>query len=391
LNIPGIPEHVLELTVLGNAVRAYLLAVGFVLGIVVVLKVYALILGRRLRPIAARSETLADDLALDLIDRAATPLLVASGFYVLCDTLNTPPGVRKIAHVILVVLGSYYLVTSAVRVLEHWAQKSLKPGNGKQASDPQAVEHLRVMGRIVAWVVGALLVLTNLGYDVTSLLAGLGVAGIAVGLAVQNILRDLFSYVCILVDKPFKIGDFVIVQSDPGTVESIGIRSTRVRTLEGDELVVPNADLTSSRVHNYGRLSRRRAVCKFGVTYNTPPEKLERIPALVREILGALEKARFDRCSFREFGASSLDFETVYFVESADYLDFVRIQEGLNLGIVRRFRAAGIEFAFPTQTLYLQKAAASVPAAEWEAMRTAIDADPVSEPGRESRQGGGDE
>jgi small-conductance mechanosensitive channel len=363
-------QSVLGMVILGNSVKAYLLAAGFVLGIVLLLKVYAMILTRRLRPIAERSDTLIDNLVVDLIDRAATPLLAASGFYVLCDTLNTPEGVRKVAHVILIVLGSYYLVTSVIHILEHWSRSAFRARPGRLQPDPQALEHLRVMGRVVVWIVGALLVLTNLGYNINSILATLGVAGVAIGLAVQNILKDIFSYVCILVDKPFVLGDVIRAGTDIGTVESIGIRSTRVRTLSGEELVVPNDNLTTSRIHNLGRLRERRVIMDLCVVYNTEIEKLERIPLLVAEVMREVPVLDLERAHLRGFGSSGLDYEIAFIVKSTDYHEYMNAQEKLNLRLLEVFRKVGIEFAFATQTIYLGRAAgvASDPAA-WDEIR----------------------
>ena len=214
---------------------------------------------------------------------------------------------------------------------------------------------LSFIARLVLWATILLLILDNLGVDITALVAGLGIGGVAIALAVQNILGDLFASLSIVLDKPFVLGDFVIVGDLMGSVENIGIKTTRVRSLSGEQLVFSNNDLLTSRIRNFGRMQERRVVFKLGVTYQTPAEKLEGIPGIIREAIEARDKTRFDRSHFASYGDFSLDFETVYYVLSADYNLYMDIQQAINLAIFRRFADEGIEFAYPTQTLFLEK------------------------------------
>jgi small-conductance mechanosensitive channel len=208
----------------------------------------------------------------------------------------------------------------------------------------------------VLWAVVALLALDNMGFDITALVAGLGVAGIAVGLAVQNILGDLFASLSIVLDKPFVIGDFIVVDNLPGTVERIGIKTTRVRSLSGEQLVFSNADLLKSRIRNYRRMTERRVVFSVGVTYETGEEKLGTIPGILRGIVEAQGNVRFDRAHFQSFGDSALVFEVVYYILTPDYSRYMDIQQEINFAIHRRFTAEGISFAYPTRTLWLRNA-----------------------------------
>jgi len=194
----------------------------------------------------------------------------------------------------------------------------------------------------------------NLGFNVTTLVASLGIGGVAVALAVQNILGDLFASLSIALDKPFVIGDFIVVDDIAGTVEHVGLKTTRVRSLSGEQVVFSNADLLKSRIHNYKRLYERRVLFGFGVLYRTPPEQLAAIPPMVREIITGQVGTRFDRAHFKGFGASSLDFEVVYFVLDPDYNRYMDIQQAINLELVNRFAAAGVEFAFPTRTVHIE-------------------------------------
>ena len=209
------------------------------------------------------------------------------------------------------------------------------------------------LARVVVWSTAFLLIVSNLGYDVTALIAGLGIGGIAIGLALQNILGDLFASLSIVLDKPFEVGDFIIVGDLMGAVEKIGIKTTRVRSLSGEQLVFSNNDLTSSRVRNFKRMYERRVVFGFGVIYQTTPEQLEEIPALVRSFIEGQEQTRFDRAHFKGFGQSSYDFEVVYYVLAPDYALYMDIQQAVNLQLVRAFAEKGIEFAYPTRTLFI--------------------------------------
>ena len=214
---------------------------------------------------------------------------------------------------------------------------------------------LSFVGRLILWVVIFLLVIDNLGVDVTALVAGMGIGGIAVALAVQNILGDLFASLSIVLDKPFVNGDFIVVGDMAGSVEHVGIKTTRIRSISGEQLVFSNSDLLQSRVRNFGRMEQRRVVFSLGVTYQTPAEKLERIPSLIRSAIEAQQGARFDRSHFASYGDSALNFETVYYVESSDYAQHMDILQAVNLRIYRTFEDEGIEFAYPTQTLFVAK------------------------------------
>jgi small-conductance mechanosensitive channel len=209
--------------------------------------------------------------------------------------------------------------------------------------------------KLVVWSVILLLVLDNLGVNITTLVAGLGVGGIAIALAVQNVLGDLFASLSIVLDKPFVIGDFIIVDNFLGSIEHIGLKTTRVRSLSGEQLIFANSDLLQSRIRNFKRMYERRVVFSLTVIYQTPYEKLIKIPQIVREIIESKESVRFDRAHFKEYGNSSLNFEIVYWVLSPDYNKYMDIQQAINLDIFRTFEAEGIEFAYPTQTLYIEK------------------------------------
>jgi small-conductance mechanosensitive channel len=207
----------------------------------------------------------------------------------------------------------------------------------------------------VLWGIGLLFIFNNFGYDVTAIVAGLGIGGIAIALAAQNILGDLFNYFVIFFDRPFEIGDFITVDDKKGTVEYIGIKTTRLKSITGEQLVFSNSDLTNSRIHNFKRMQRRRILFSLGVIYQTPPDLLEKIPTILKDIVAAQPNITFDRAHFAKFGASSLDYEVVYFVETSEYTTYMDLQQKINMQIFHAFAAEKIEFAYPTQTLFLTR------------------------------------
>jgi small-conductance mechanosensitive channel len=189
------------------------------------------------------------------------------------------------------------------------------------------------------------------------MIAGLGVGGIAVALAAQNILGDLFASLSIILDKPFVVGDFLIIGDFLGSVEKVGVKTTRLRSLSGEQLIFSNNDLLGSRIRNYGRMFERRVIFSIGVTYQTPADKLRAIPDMLREAVESQQPVRFDRAHFQKYGDFALIFEIVYYVLSADYKQYMDIQQAINLQINEDFEEHGIEFAYPTQTLYVSKTA----------------------------------
>lgn len=216
--------------------------------------------------------------------------------------------------------------------------------------------------RTLLWSVVLLAILSNVGVNITAFIASLGVGGIAVALAVQNILGDLFASLAIAVDKPFEVGDFVVVGSVSGTVQVIGLKTTRIRSLQGEQIVMSNTDLLKQTISNFRMLERRRIVFGFGVTYDTTPEQAEAIPGIVRKLIEAHPKLRFDRAHFKAFGASSLDYEVVYTVEDPAFSVYMDMQQALNLGLMRELKALGVEFAFPTRTVHIASAPVQAPA-----------------------------
>lgn len=232
----------------------------------------------------------------------------------------------------------------------HYAEK-------KQAKDPSSLTAFGLLSfaaRMIIWIVVALIIVENLGFNISTLVAGLGIGGIAVALAVQNILGDLLGSLSIILDKPFVVGDTIVVGDITAMVEHIGVKTTRLRAISGEQVIITNSDLLSSRIRNFKRLYERRALFTVGVTYDTAIEHVEAIPGILREIVEAQTPVRFDRAHLKELGNSALLYEVVYFVLSSDFQTYMGIQQQVNFTLLRRFKELGVEFAFPTQTLVVK-------------------------------------
>jgi small-conductance mechanosensitive channel len=269
--------------------------------------------------------------------------------------LRISRGIGDLTVIAALVQAGVWISTALRTWLERYQRTQFEADRGAATT----VAAIGFGAHVALWAVVLLLSLDNLGIDVTALIAGLGIGGVAVALALQKILGDLFASLAIVLDRPFVLGDFLAMDSYLGSVEHIGLKTTRLRSLSGEQLVFSNADLLGSRIRNYGRMRERRVVFQIGVTYQTPKAVLAEIPGLLRAAVEGREGTRFDRAHFAGFGDSSLNFETVYYVESADYNAYMDIQQAINLDLVERFQAREIEFAYPTRTLYLSR----VPAA----------------------------
>jgi small-conductance mechanosensitive channel len=261
---------------------------------------------------------------------------------------------------VLVVAAALQCLVTGSRVLNIVVARFLV---SKGAFGSAAQTLLDALLKVALWTVVLLLMLENLGVKITTLLAGLGVAGIAIGLALQGVASDLFASLSIMLDKPFEVGDAITVNSLSGTVEKIGIKSTRLRSVTGEELIVPNTTLTTGNIQNFTDVKERRVLVTLAVTYNTPASTMRDIPQLIQQIVEKAPHARFDHCFFRDFGASSMDFELLWHAADADYGTFLKTQEAINLDILEMFNRRGIAFAYPTQTVILDSHAAS-PAGE---------------------------
>ncbi len=291
-----------------------------------------------------------------------TSVLLLCGFCLWCGGLflTLPEKAEKLVRTVAIwsLVGQVLLWILAL--ISHTTERAESRAIQR---DPGASTMIRALGlsaKVALWTVMILMALHNAGVDITALVAGLGIGGVAVALALQNILTDVFSSVAILFDKPYQVGDFIAVGDSMGTVERIGIKTTRIRSLSGEQLVFSNGELLKTRIRNFKRMSERRVEFSIGVAYSTPYVKVELVPAILREIISSHEPVRLERASFKEFGESSLTFECVFFVKSLAYDLYLGIQEAINLQILRRFQEEEIELAHPNRTLYVAQGVAPV-------------------------------
>ncbi|AKJ65120.1 mechanosensitive ion channel family protein [Kiritimatiella glycovorans] len=309
------------------------------------------LLRRRFDQLAGAEEASARRTAWRAVFEIAFPLAYFSVVSIAVRALEPGPSVIRTLEVAAAALLTFLAIRFILMALQI-AMEKFYVGKGKLTRE--MTSGLMLIARILVWVFGILFLLDNLGFQVSSLVAGLGIGGVALALSVQTVLGDLLSYYAILLDRPFKLGDFLIIGDLLGTVEHIGIKTTRIRSLSGEELIFSNTDLLNSRVRNYMTMQRRRVVFKLGVTYDTPAEKLEKIPGMIESIIRDQQDTQFDRCHFSAYGDFNLIVETVYYVIGADYVKYMDLQQAINLRIKRAFEAEGIEFAFPTQTIHLR-------------------------------------
>lgn len=336
----------------GNTVRAYGLALLLILGGVIVLVLIRFLLARRLSRYAQKTKTDLDDFVLDVMGKNLLPLLYAGLVYFSLKSLSLNTKLAAVLHVAIVVVFVYFAVRLVVAMIEYGLKTYFRKTGKVQTNN--ALRGLMIIVRVLLFTFGLVFLLDNLGYNVATVLTGLGIGGIAIALAAQTILGDLFAYFSILFDRPFEIGDFLIVEDKLGTVVHIGIKTTRINSLSGEELIYSNKKLTETWMHNYARMQKRRAVFGFNVSYDTAPDILEAIPGVVKEIVESQHEIAFDRAHFAAFKESYLYFEVVYYSLSPDYTAYMDKQQAINLGIMRAFEKMGVSFAFPTRTVKLE-------------------------------------
>jgi len=349
-------QGMLNYSIFGNTTFNYLTAGAIFLGGMAVVYVFDKLVLHRLNKWAAETQTSIDDLLVNAIKKSLVPAFYFGAFYVALHALTLSPKFERGLETAAIILLTLLVTRSAVAAANAGLQSHLKK-SADSAGGVKQIKGIRGLINFAIWSIALVFLLDNLGVKISAVVAGLGIGGIAVALAAQAVLGDLFSYFVIFFDKPFEIGDFIIVGDKMGVVEHIGIKTTRIRAIGGEQLVFSNTDLTNSRVHNYKKMDKRRVVFNLGVVYQTPAEKLKVIPKIVKDIIKGQEGTIFDRGHFATYGDFSLNFEFVYYVEGADYGKYMDIQQAINLAIFEVFEKEEIEFAYPSQTLFLNKAA----------------------------------
>lgn len=347
-------SDILERTFLQNRIFDYILAVGWFLAGVISIKIVKRIILSRLRAWSEKTTTTIDNFLVAIFERKLVPFLYFIAFYLSFNSLTLTPDFSKGVNILVALVLTYFGVRFLIALMNYsidsyWVKKDVDEGRQK------SLKGVITILKILVWGIGITFLLDNLGFEISTVVAGLGIGGIAVALAAQTILGDLFSYFVIFFDRPFEIGDFIIIGEYMGSIEHIGIKTTRVRSLGGEQLVFSNTDLTNARIRNYKRMERRRIVFKIGVVYQTSLDQIKEVPVIIKGVIEGVNDTVFDRAHFSSFGDFSLDIEVVYYVLSSDYNRYMDIQQNINFAIKEEFEKRGIEFAYPTQTLFVEK------------------------------------
>jgi small-conductance mechanosensitive channel len=334
-------EDFLDQVYYHNTMRDYLLVAGIILLSILLLRAFKRLFINRLRALAAKTQGKVDDLIIDGIDRFGLPVIQFSIIYWGLNFLDLSTQAENVIKIATTVIITYFilrflssvillLLQSHIRRQEHGEEKIKQLGG------------LMLVINIIIWVLGIVFVLDNLEYDVNAIVAGLGIGGIAIALAAQNILGDLFNYFVIYFDRPFEVGDFIVVDDKSGTVEYLGIKTTRIRSISGEQIIIGNSNLTGSRIHNFKRMINRRIVFSINIDHRTPLEKMKAVPGILKNIVEQQKPVLFDRAHFASYGDWSLKYEVVYFVLDADFNKYMDIQQEINFRIKETLEQNGI-------------------------------------------------
>jgi small-conductance mechanosensitive channel len=356
----------------GNSLKDWAIAISIIVVTLLVLRIARNIMLRRLKLWSQRTNTQFDDFLISLSDRFVIPFLYILGLYWGLQTLTLSDKVTRVTNVVVLFAGTYFIVRLIASTISYFINAYVGSHSDQVGRRKQA-RGIIVLVNILVWVIGILFLVDNLGYNITTIITGLGIGGVAIALASQAILGDLFSYFVIFFDKPFEIGDFIIIGDKMGAVEYVGIKTTRIRSLSGEQLIFSNTDLTNSRVHNYKRMEKRRIVFTFRISYSTPKEKVTRIPGIIKKIIEAQPDTQFDRAHLLSFGDFSFNFEVVYNVLNPDYNLYMDRQQAINFDMMKAFEQESIRFAYPTQNLIIGNGSSKTEAAEWRTRQAQVD------------------
>jgi len=347
-------ENILNQTFWGNTVKDYLISLIAFIIVAILLWVFKSIFLNRLKKIAKKTKTEIDDVIIKCLQLINWPLYLAIALWVAFKFIYVAPNINKIYNYFVTIIIIYYVVKIIIVWINYFTdnitKKRVEEG---RATDAGIIKLINNILKGILWSIAILILLDNFGVNITTLIAGLGIGGIAIAFALQAILGDVMASFSIYFDRPFDIGDFIIVDNLSGNVKKIGIKSTKIDSLTGEEIIIPNKDLGNSRVRNYKRMQKRRISFTFGITYDTPIAKLKMIPDIITKIINENEICNLDRVHFNKFGDYNLIFEVVYYIMDPDYNLYMDIQQKINFEIKESFEKEGIEFAYPTRTIFV--------------------------------------
>lgn len=351
--------ELLDTRYFGNTAGQWLSAAGMFIGTFLVLLLLRRLSRSQYTRLAATPRMELMELPLMVMSRTTLLFVFIAAAFAALQPLDLPPLADKLVVTAFTIAAFWqagaWAATAVLAALEHRRRAAL-------ATDRAAAGTLGIIGfiaRATIWSLVLLLTLDNLGIEIKPLLAGLGIGGIAVALAVQNILSDLFASLSITLDRPFVVGDFLSVDNFMGSVEYIGVKSTRLRSVDGEQIIMPNSNLLNSRLRNFGRMKERRVLLTFGVGQDTPRERLAKLPGIIREIVESYPDARFDRSHFAKITPTSFDFETVYIVNTPDYNRHMDILQDLQLRLLERMEEEQIFLTHPSHRAGIERALAA--------------------------------
>ena len=342
----------LSIEFLNNKLSDYLLGATILIVGIILTRIVRRITFRSLQKWAAKTKNIYDDAIIKILERDLVPIAYIGSIYLAVSNLTLHPILSRVFRVMAIIAITIFAIRLFTASVEYLIKIYWITYHRDNANLEQSINALVPAIRIVVWLVGIVFILDNLGFDISAVVASLGIGGVAIALASQGVLQDLFSYFSILLDRPFELGDFIIVGDYLGTVEYVGIKTTRLKSISGEEIIIANTDLTNSRIRNFKRMRQRRIVLKLGVVYQTSNEQLAKIPRLIKDIINNTANVICDRAHFSGYGEYSLDFEVVYLIDSNDYNVYMDAQQQINLAIKSEFARHKIEFAYPTQVNY---------------------------------------
>lgn len=339
---------------LNNSLKNYLLAVFFLAAVYFIIKIFDRYFLNKMDLFIEKFSYSFSVLAKKMIKKRVYPLLYLISFYLAFEQLKIISQIDHFINFVLLVLTVIFVVFAVIDIISYSLKKYWRK-NDKSEEQQKVLNVTLFIIKIIVWMVALIFILDNLNIEITGLITGLGIGGVAIAFAAQSILADLFSYFTIFFDKPFDIGDYILIGDYRGTIENIGIKTTRIRSLSGEELIISNTDLVNSRINNYKRMERRRINFSFGLTYGTPAGKLKKVPQVVKNIIQSVEIAEFDRAHFAEFADSSLLFQVVYYVKDSNYGVYMDVQQEINFKLKEKMAELGVSFAFPTKTIHFEQ------------------------------------
>ena len=337
-----------------NTLLDYLIFISVIITGFIIITIIKKVVIHRVKKLSEGTETTIDDFFITTIERNILPLLYFGILLFSTRYLKISKFIEQGTHVILIILFTFYGIRMLNMLIGYFMTDymSQKIEDEEKPSIPKGVITLV---KVIVWIFGVIFLLDNLGFKISTVIAGLGIGGVAVALAAQAILKDLFSYFVILFDRPFEAGDFIVMDEYMGTVERIGIKTTRIRSTGGEQLIVSNTKLTDSNIRNFKRMKKRTSVLTIGVSCETPIKKLPEIPSIIEKIIKNIDDTTFERAHLKSYGDYTLNYEVLFFINTTDYTRYMDIQQEVHIAILQDFQERGIELPYPTQQVQVKE------------------------------------